>query len=45
MLVGIKHLERHGWKSDPSTFPTKLRRPFLAVETRLREFENIPHKK
>ncbi|TDI64931.1 MAG: hypothetical protein E2O90_08620 [Alphaproteobacteria bacterium] len=41
----LKHLERHGWKSDPSTFPTKLRRPFLAVETRLREFENIPHKK
>ena len=41
----LKHLERHGWKSDPSTFPTRLRDPFLTVETRLREFESIAHKK
>ena len=41
----LKHLQRHGWKSDPSTFPTKFRGEFLAVETRLREFENIAHKK
>ncbi len=41
----LKHLERHGWKSDASTFPTKFRGRFLAVETRLREFENIAHGK
>ena len=37
----LKHLKAHNWRSDPSTFPEKLRRAFLAVETRLREFQGI----
>ena len=36
----LQHLQNHGWKSNPSTFPTKQYDMFLAIETRLRLFEN-----
>ena len=32
----------HGWKSDAAEFPAAKRKAFLEIETRLREFENIP---
>ena len=38
----LKHLQSQGWISNASKFPPKQRRNFLAIETRLREFENIP---
>jgi hypothetical protein len=33
--------ESNGWKSDVSRFPPDQREKFLAIETRLREFQNI----
>ena len=41
----LDHQERHGWKSDAATFPDNLRRSFLSVETRLREFSQINHRR
>lgn len=38
----LAHLKNNGWVSDESGFPPKLKNNFLAVETRLRLFENIP---
>ena len=40
----LAHLKAHNWTSDSSTFPDKHRRAFLAVETRLREFQGIRHR-
>jgi hypothetical protein len=31
----------HGWKSDASKFPADKAEAFKAIETRLREFQNI----
>ena len=36
----LQHLQNHGWKSDPSTFPQQFHDSFRAIETRLRLFEN-----
>ena len=38
----LLHQQKHGWKSDASTFPANLKDQFLAIEKRLREFEKIP---
>lgn len=43
----LLHLQKHGWKSDASTFPggEEGEAKFKAIETRLREFENISYLK
>lgn len=41
----LSHLQKHGWKSDPGTFPAGKEDRFKAIETRLREFENIAYLK
>ena len=38
----LTHLEKHGWKSDPDTFPENKRDMFLRVETRLRLLQDVP---
>jgi len=38
----LKHLQSQGWVSNASKFPSHLKSKFLAIETRLREFEKIP---
>ena len=37
----LGHLAKNGYKSDPTSFPPKLRKKFLSVETRLRQFEKV----
>jgi hypothetical protein len=39
----LVHQEAHGWESNFSDLDKKPRQTFLRVETRLREFEGIPH--
>jgi hypothetical protein len=34
--------QAHGWKSNPAEFPAAMRKAFLEIETRPRQFENIP---
>lgn len=42
----LRHLADHGWMSDPATFPSgELGKRFAAMETRLRDFEQIPYSK
>ena len=42
----LDHLKRHNWISDPSTFPKgKLGHNFLHVETRLRLFQAVQHRR
>ena len=37
----LQHLQNHGWRSDPSTFPDPdTEAKYRAIETRLRLFEN-----
>ena len=37
----LQHLQKHGWRSDPSTFPdVDTEAKYRAIETRLRLFEN-----
>ena len=37
----LQHLQKHGWRSDPSTFPDPdTEAKYRAIETRLRLFEN-----
>ncbi|MBT4769091.1 MAG: hypothetical protein HOO00_01005 [Rhodospirillaceae bacterium] len=41
----LNHQKRNNWVSDPEGFPPKKKDQFLSIETRLREFQNITHKK
>jgi hypothetical protein len=42
----LQHIERSDWRSQVDAIHDPDRRSvFLAIETRLREFENIPHRK
>lgn len=38
----LNHMQKHEWKSDASAFDQKDRDTFLSIETRLREFQNVP---
>ena len=38
----LDHQRRHNWTTNPKTFPKNKKDQFLSVETRLREFQNVP---
>ena len=38
----LNNVFANGGRSNPNTFPPKLKDAFLSIETRLREFQNIP---
>jgi hypothetical protein len=38
----LDHQRRHNWTTNPKTFPKNKKNQFLSVETRLREFQNVP---
>ncbi len=38
----LDHQRRHNWTTNPKTFPKNKKDQFLGVETRLREFQNVP---
>ncbi len=40
----LRHQQAHGWKSDSSNFPKDKRDMFMAIETRLREFQDIDYR-
>ena len=39
----LEHQHRQGWRSDKATFPPAVRQRFINIETRLREFADIPY--
>ncbi len=39
----FEHQRRQGWRSDKTTFPAEVRQRFINIETRLREFADIPY--
>lgn len=41
----LTHLAKHGWKSDPDTFPENKRAMFLRVERRPRLLQDAPNSK
>ena len=39
----LEHQRGQGWRSEKATFPDEVRQKFINIETRLREFADIPH--
>ena len=39
----LEHQGDQGWQSDKATIPSAVRQKFINIETRLREFEDIPY--